>query len=203
MKLPWILLAVATLAIILMIWFWPSGDSEVLKQREEAYKNQIALLQLEKDSIKALQSKIILEVSEERKSDSVKLAAKDSQIRVLKTRIAKSRQEVQPMIDTIPTLSRFVEQQDSLIQVQDSTIAIYQQSLYDLGRQFTVLEGTIYDSRAVEQRIQQECESRRAELLDQIERLQKKPRSFWTRVKQALTHGGAYGLGYLHGKSSG
>jgi hypothetical protein len=176
MKLPWIIALILAVVVIILILTRPSGDSEIHKQREDAYKRQVALLQLEKDSIKALQSKIILEVSEERKSDSVKLALKDSQIRGLKSRIAKSRQEVQPMIDTIQPLRVFVEQQDSLLNVQDSTIAIYQQSLYDLGRQFTVLEGTIYDSRAISDRMMAECEARNAELLSQAERMEKKNR---------------------------
>lgn len=197
MKVPWIIALILAGVVIFLILTRPSGTSDIHKQREDAYRNQIAILQLEKDSLKALQSKIILEVSEELEKDSIELRAKEREIRVLKTRIAKSRQEVQPMIDTIKPLRVFVNQQDSLIKVQDSTLAIYQQSLYDLGRQFTVLEGTIYDSRAISDRMMAECETRRAELLSQVERMEKKNRKK-VKIWQGVAVAGAV-LGVLLG----
>jgi chromosome segregation ATPase len=195
MKLPWIIALILAVVVIILILTRPSGGSDAQNKREDAYRNQIALLQLEKDSLKALQSKIILEVSEEHEKDSIELESIEREIRVLKTRLTQQRPQVQPYLDSIPVLKQFVETQDSVIQTQDSTLAVYQQSLYDLGRQFTVLEGTIYDSRQIEERMMAECESRRAELLSQVERMEKKNRKkvkIWKSVAVALGVGGLF-----------
>jgi hypothetical protein len=204
MKVPWIIALILAGVVIILILTRPSGTSDIHKQREDAYRNQIAILELEKRNTASRIDSLLKASKDILKTDSVKLVAKDQEIRSWKRKAAQAVARIpQEARDKYPQIDSALAAKDSVNQKLEDENAILRASIYDVGKNVSLLEGELVNERRIAAEMNQGCESRRAELLDEIERLQKKNRSFWTRVKQALTHGGAYGLGYLHGKSSG
>lgn len=175
--LHWYLIGFLLLIIVLMIIFWPSpGPSDSQIQREQAYQTQVAILEVEKRDINARVDSLLKATRNIVKTDSVKLRARDKEINQLKARLSQARPEIQPMLDSIPKLKEFVSRQDSVIFIQDSTIVSLRESLYEIGKNVSLLEDELVKARDIEDRISQECEARKNELLSENQKMEKKYR---------------------------
>lgn len=130
--LTFILLAV----VVCLIFFWPSTppnsrelelrDSITLHKQKAAAAikvSQAIVLKMEQDSVKNIVSENAFKIENKR----------------LRKELSKKRVVVQPIIDTIPSLSLFVEQQDSLIQLQATRIDSLVIEKYVMGKSYTFL----------------------------------------------------------------
>lgn len=203
---PYIWVIIGLVAVIItLILFWPeTGPSLAEQEREEQYQRQAAIYKIElaksDSTIKVLKQRF----ENRAKTDSVKLRAKDKEITTWKQKAAVAVSRIpQEARDLYPQIDSALQAKDSVIAQTEAKNGMLQESLTQVGKDFNLLlEQSQIDKRAAEQMIL-DCESRKSELLDLIERLQKKRTSLWTRLKQIGTHGAAYGAGYLHGKASG
>lgn len=172
----WLLL-VAVAVIVALILLWPdTGPSPAEQEREAQYQRQQAI-----DAVKLRESASTIDSLKKKLIDTLKVViveseAKDKEIRVLRTRLAKSRTEVQPMLDTIPTLKAFVEQQDSLIQLQDEQIVVLRDGLYQVGKDLTSLIGEQEMNSRIAADMLQQCETRREEMKSEFDKENKKIR---------------------------
>lgn len=201
-NISWILLAVATLAIILMIWFWPNtGPSESQSNREDAYRNEIAILKSDKAQERAEKDSIRTSSKERARKDSIALKVQESKTRLAVQRAKEAEARI-PKEELTPAVVEALAAKDTVIASVQAENDSLRESLYDTGKEFIAYQESDINDDRIEAQMMQACEARRAELLDELERIKKKRRSLSTILKQALSHAGTYGLGYLHGKSS-
>lgn len=201
MKLPWILALILAVVVIILILTRPSGESEVQKQREDAYRNEIAILKSEKAQERAAKDSIRVSSKERAQKDSIALKAQESKTRVAVQRAKEAEARI-PKEELTPTVVEALAAKDTVIASVQAENDSLRASLYDTGKEFIAYQESDINDDRIEAQMFAQCESRNAELLDQIERMQKKRKSLGAILKQVLSHGGAYGLGYLHGKSS-
>jgi predicted RNase H-like nuclease (RuvC/YqgF family) len=204
MKLLWVVVIILALVIVWLLL--RNGEKPVEVDQVEKEKYEAVQKAKEEERAKAAD-----------KVDSVAQAMQDSlqgvwnvvnkqkkEINRLERRVAVLRPQIQPYIDSLPVLKSYVQAQDSLMQVKDSTINTLTAAVYDLGKSANVLEGELYNERIIAQQMLQGCEARNAALEDQIEESQKKNRRFWPTLKRVgkkiVEHGISFGAGYVAGK---
>jgi hypothetical protein len=197
MKLPWILLAVATLAIVLMIRFWPNtGPSESQSKREDAYRNEIAILKSEKAQERAEKDSIKISSKERIRKDSIALKAQESKTRLAVQRAKEAEARI-PKEELTPAVVEALAAKDTVIASVQAENDSLRASLYDTGKEFIAYQESDINEDRIEAQMFAECEARRAELLSQVERMEKKNRKkvkIWQAVAIVGT-AGAFLLG--------
>lgn len=189
------LLAASVVAIVVMIILWPKGGPNQREiEREQAYQTQIAILR--SDSVNSAHriDSIKQKAEDSIQSVSVQLRAKESENRVLRVSLSKSRKQVQHLIDSIPELKTFVGQQDSLIQNQDEQIEILRGGLYNLGRDFNALVGEQEINARIASDMLLACEQRHSDIMDLKNRELKKAKRSGRLAKVLIPVAGLAGF---------
>lgn len=196
MRFHWSIVAILAAVIVLLLLFQPSTPPNT--SREDAYRQHIGELRVDSARSAARIDSLVKVHVVRTVKDSIDLRAKETVIKRLSTRLTQTRPQVQPILDTIPILKRFVETQDSLIQTQDSTILMLQQSLYDAGKEFSgLLEQVAIDKRISSQMISA-CELNMEQQRQDFEKKEKKLRRTSKLLKVAAVV--SFGLGVLLAK---
>lgn len=152
MKLPWIIvLALLALVVYLIITRPPTHD-----YNKAAYLDTLRFLKSKESSIIAQEARIIKRSNDRAASDSAKLATKDKEIQALKSRSIKTRVIVQRVIDTIPDLRLFVDQQDSIILEQQEQVDTLKSALQFREKLFDDLVVSHNAERDISKRIEDE-----------------------------------------------
>lgn len=186
----WVIIALGAVIVLLLIF--PGGqevDTTQWKQAlddanhrnaQRAIQNQALLKRIHEDSVLS---------AEKSESFKTQINGLNRELSTKRVQLAKSRKEIQPQLDTIPRIKAFVEQQDSLIQLQDYTISFQQGRIYDLGKE---MEGLRIDLQNVSRNFQaqiQEADNTQKILVAEIEKSQKqlKKERRKTRLFQATS----------------
>lgn len=169
------LIVVLGIVVVLLLMFpgKQEVDSTQWKQAIDDANHRNARLAIQNQSLlKRIQEDSVLS-AEKSESFRTQINGLNRELSAKRTQLAKSRKEIQPQLDTIPRIKAFVEQQDSLIQLQDSTISFQQGRIYDLGKE---MEGLRIDLNAVTVNFQaqiQESNNTQKILLEAIGKEQK------------------------------
>lgn len=162
----WVIIGLVAV-IVALILFWPDSKPNQREiEREQAYQTQIAILRSDSANSAHRIDSIKQKAEDSLQSVNVQLRAKESENRVLRINLSKSRKQVQHLIDSIPELKTFVGQQDSLIQNQDEQIEILRGGLYNLGRDFNALVGEQEINARISSDMLLACEQRHSDIMD-------------------------------------
>lgn len=119
----WLIVGLVAIIIYLIISRPAPYDSN-----KDAYLDTLNFLKAKEASIVAQGQRIVKTYEDRVKIDSVKLAAKDAEIKAIKTRVVIKRIYVQPLIDSIAPLKVFVASLDSVILIQGQQIDTLKQA---------------------------------------------------------------------------
>ena len=131
-------LAASIIAIIIMIFLWPSGGpSKEQIEREAQFKRQRAIDSTNLAQSQAQMTVLISEAKEARKEDSVKLKAKDDEIQRLKVKAAKAVAAIpQKAHDDYPQIQEALIAKDSVIQELDSANQYLRAANFRVAKEF-------------------------------------------------------------------
>jgi len=183
---PWIVGALAGI-IIALILTRPDPPNNLKAQ----YEDSIRFLRLKEHDIIAQEARIIQRSKDASLRDSLALASKEREIQALKGRSVKTRVIVQHVIDTIPALKVFVAQQDSIIQIQGTTIDTLKASVEFQRKLFDDLIVSHKAERDISQRIEDEQGQYIAKLEKQVKKSNRGTR-LWKAVAVVLGVGGLF-----------
>lgn len=202
LKVPSWLFFVAVMIIIVMIFLWPAGQSEnFTSEREQQYKRENAILKLEQSRERAAKDSILVQSKQRARKDSViiKMLEVKNKLVIQKAKEAESRI---PKEQLTPAVVEALAAKDTVIASIQTENDSLRASLYDTGKEFIAFqEADINEDRIVSQMMQQ-CEVRNIELMDEIERLRKRPKSLGVILRRIGEDAGFFGLGYIFGKAS-
>lgn len=153
------------LVVVLLILFQPSPP-DLDQQREQAYKTEIAILKLEKDEISSRFDSVVRMSQHKGKSDSVRLSAKDKEIRGFKVKLSQLREQIKEQVDTLPEIKRFIALQDSVIEKQGEVIDTLKASVDFQVNAIKELGKIHVDSEKIADDMLTKCESRLQEVTE-------------------------------------
>jgi hypothetical protein len=195
MKLIHYALAASIIAIIIMIFLWPSGGpSKEQIERELTYKRQRAIDSTNLAQSQAQMNVLISEAKEARKEDSVQLKAKDDEIQRLKVKAAKAVAAIpQKAHDDYPQIQEALKAKDSVIQELDSANQYLRAANFRVNKEFDDLQIQAIDERRIAAKMLQDCEANRESLKNDLEKATKKEVrkvKFWKAAAVVLGVGG-------------
>lgn len=122
-KLWYIIFGLTTIVVYLILSRPTPYDSN-----KAQYEDTVSFLRAKEASIITQGQRIIKTYEDRVKVDSVKLAAKDEQIRQAKAKVVIRRVFIEPLVDSIPELRSFIQGQDSVILIQGQQIDTLKQA---------------------------------------------------------------------------
>lgn len=180
-----------TAIIIILLLTRPSNTVDELQK--QAYESQLSFLRAKEAAYIDQEARIIQAHKDALKSDSVKMATKDEQIRQAKDKVAISRVSIQPLFDSIPELRRFIQGQDSVILIQGQQVDTLKSALQFREKLFNDLVTSHDAERNISERIGKEQDNRIANLEKQVKKTKRGNR--WLKAGMVAIGVGSFFLG--------
>lgn len=197
--IPWIVAGIFLVwAVIATTCSGPDINEKLIAQREDAYKMRIAYLRADSAQSAERTDSIVKSSIQGKVKDSAAIKAANEQIQYWKKKAARAVANI-PQIarDTYPQIDSALAAKDSVIRRAEMKADTLQASLYRVAKEFAALLSSTEVDKRIAAKMNEECETRRAELLKENEELRNKKHTFREVMAKIGTHTLAVGIGAL------
>lgn len=178
--IPWIIAgALLIWAVIATTCSGPDINEKLIAQREDAYKMRIAYLRADSAQSAERTDSIVKSSIQGKVKDSAAIKAANEQIQYWKKKAVRAVANI-PQIarDAYPQIDSALAAKDSVIRRVEMKADTLQASLYRVAKEFAALLSSTEVDKRIAAKMNEECETRRAELLKENEELRNKKLTF-------------------------